>query len=1205
MNTNTKMPAFQETQICNFASICSFLKARIAETINQHHKEIDLSLSIEDLSLDSINIVKIVGTLEELLNLELEPSLIYEYESLESFCKQLEVIHQKQVQKEKDAGKTKININIAASFTSEPVEESLQYWLDKLSFAAKIEFAPYNQIFQELLTTNGKFYSNVSGINIILLRIEDWFKYEQGKLSDRKVSQTVNDFLNALKTADERCNIPIVLGLCPHSQADVRRCGLSEILDDLDRELCEGVSQLKNVHILDLKTLDLDYQVRKIFDEARDKMGHIPFTQEYFTAMGTALARKAFSLLHLPYKAIVLDCDHTLWNGVVGEDGCLGVEISPPFQFLQKYVISQQERGKILCLCSKNDEADVWRVFDENPNMLLKKEHIVAHRINWERKSQNIKELADELNLGLDSFIFIDDNPAVCAEVISEIPEVLTINLPNKQEEIPDFLKHHWAFDVSQLTNEDKKRTQMYLENKQRQELRKDISTVEDFLAKLEIEIDIEQLKEEEISRASQLTQRTNQFNSTIIRRCENNIRELLNSGSFKVFSVKVKDRFGDYGFVGLTIVQKEKDTLICESFLMSCRVLGRKVEQEMVRHLASVAREFGFKKVKLLYSPSDRNQPLKDFYESFGRKFVKTNDNMFAIVFETKEVENILSRSKVEHKLADKKVSASSEKTISIVLSKLEKNRVLDEIANYKGDVNNILKSARSEKRIKRPNLSTEFITPRTSWQKKIAAIWCEILGIDRVGIYDNFFELGGDSLKAAEAFASMWDLGVSDTISIQTIPNPTVAGLSQAIEDVKNGKKPTLLMDEFSLEDEGKLPTDIIFDRDYDIQSYSRPMKTVFMTGGTGYIGAFLISELFIQSEQVNVICLVRAATKEEARQRIINNMKKYCLWKDEYEKRVDVILGDLTESLFGLTQTEFNNLSQDIDTIFHSGAWVNFVYPYQHLKAANVFSTETVMRLAVNAKPKPIQLHFVSTFGVIMSTGYKRGVPVYEDRDLAHCEELLNGYEQSKYVGDKMVWQGIKERGIPANMYRPGMVSGLSKSGVYHKLDEFLPSFLKGCIQLGSWPLIDTTWEMVPVDYVCKAIVHIALNPKNLGKAYFTLHPKSYMVKDYIKWHQDFGYSIRALPWDVWKKELLNQRGDILRQNALFPFIDFIRALSEEQVYFPTTDKTNFKNSIKDIGLKCPNQLRILERYTRYFIDIGYYPVPPNNSEYSNRI
>jgi FkbH-like protein/thioester reductase-like protein len=1198
----TTVSSSQEKDIYNFAKICSFLQNQIAEAIKKNPSEVELSLSIEELALDSLNIVRLVGTLEELLNLELEPSLIYEYDSLESFCRQLEIMHQKQLQKEKDAVKAQLHINITASFTSEPVEESLLYWLDKLSFEAKIEFAPYNQIFQELLNINGKFYSNAGSINIILFRIEDWFRYEKAKLDEKLVRKTVNNFLGALKIASEQCNTPIILGFCPHSQSDVKRFGLGKILKDIDKEIYEYASKLKNIHVLELKGLNKDYKLRKVFDKARDEMGHIPFTQEYFTAIGTTLARKTLSLLQLPYKVIVLDCDQTLWDGVVGEDGHLGVKISSAFQFLQQHVVFQQEQGRLLCLCSKNNEADVWQVFDENPDMLLKKEQIVAHRINWLSKSQNIKELAAELQLGLDSFIFIDDNPAVCAEVQSELPEVVVINLPNKQKEIPDYLKHHWAFDIAQLSKEDKKRTQMYLENKQRQELRKDISIFEDFLAQLNIKIDIQPLKAEELSRASQLTQRTNQFNSTTIRRCEKNIQELLDSESSRMISVKVKDRFGDYGFVGLMIVQKEKNTLICESFLMSCRVLGRKVEHEMVRHLATFAKELDLKKVKLLYSPSERNQPLKDFYESFGREFVKVENNLFAVTFEPDNIEEILAKSKVEHQVKQTKQNSSIDTEVQVRLSNLDKGLVLNEIANYKGSVAKIIKSIRLQKKVKRPNLSTEFITPRTSWQKKIAAIWCDALGIDRIGIYDNFYDLGGDSLKAAEVFARMWDLGVSDSISIQAIPNPTVAGLSQAIEDVKAGRKPSLLMDEFSLEDEGKLPLEIIH-QGYDIRNYDKPMERVFLTGGSGYIGAFLLSELFIQS-QVSVICLVRANNKIEARNRIINNLKKYSLWKDEYEKRIDVILGDLGQPLFGLTQEEFDNLSQKIDSIFHSGAWVNFVYPYQFLKAANVFSVETVLRLAVNTKPKPIQVHFISTLGVIMSTGYERGVPIYEDRELEHCEELLNGYEQSKYVGDKMVWQAIKERGIPASMYRPGLVSGLSSSGVYHKLDEFLPSFLKGCIQLGSWPLIDTTWEMVPVDYVSKAIVHIALNPKNLGKAYFTLHPKSYTFQDFIQWHQNFGYPVRALPWDVWKREFLNQRTDILRENALFPFIDFIRAISEEQAYFPATDKSNFLNAIKDVKLKCPDQLVLLERYTRYFIDAGYYPVPPNNPEYNSK-
>ncbi|MCB9766076.1 MAG: SDR family oxidoreductase, partial [Alphaproteobacteria bacterium] len=299
---------------------------------------------------------------------------------------------------------------------------------------------------------------------------------------------------------------------------------------------------------------------------------------------------------------------------------------------------------------------------------------------------------------------------------------------------------------------------------------------------------------------------------------------------------------------------------------------------------------------------------------------------------------------------------------------------------------------------------------------------------------------------------------------------------------------------------------------------------------------------------------------------------------------------------EPFFGMGEPAFVALAERIDTIFHAAAWVNFVYPYGRLAPTNVHSTETVLRLAIAALPKPIAVHFVSTLGVIMSTGYGRGRLVRETDPLLHADDLLNGYEQTKYASDKMVWTAFQERGIPGAIYRPGMVSGPSH-GTYHKLDEFLPQFLKGCIQLRCWPLVDTTWEIAPIDFVSRAIVHIARKHTNLNQAYFTLHPKPTPVSEYIAWHRRFGYDVRGLPWDTWKRELLSLGTERLRKNALFPFVDFIRALSEEQVYFPPTERARFHAAIADMPYEMPDQLELLERYTRYFVRCGYYENLPS--------
>ena len=197
------------------------------------------------------------------------------------------------------------------------------------------------------------------------------------------------------------------------------------------------------------------------YDSLRDELAHIPFTEEHFASIALAIVRKVHALRVPAHKVLVLDCDNTLWHGVVGEDGIDGIAIPPAQIDLQRFAIDQQANGTLVCLASKNAERDVLDVFENRADMMLKLENIVAHRINWRSKPENISSLAEELGLGLDSFVFIDDNPVECAQVKAALPQVVTLQLP-PDAAVPQFLAHLWVFDKVSVTLEDTRRTKMY-----------------------------------------------------------------------------------------------------------------------------------------------------------------------------------------------------------------------------------------------------------------------------------------------------------------------------------------------------------------------------------------------------------------------------------------------------------------------------------------------------------------------------------------------------------------------------------------------------------------------------------------------------------------------------------------------------------------------------------------------------------------------
>jgi FkbH-like protein len=414
----------------------------------------------------------------------------------------------------------------------------------------------------------------------------------------------------------------------------------------------------------------------------------------------------------------------------------------------------------LICLCSKNQEEDVFAVFDKHPDMVLKRHHLVNWRIKWQSKSENLKRLAEELQLGLNSFIFIDDNPVECAEVRANCPEVLTLQLPQECEtqsyqpsavRIPQFLEHIWAFDQLQTTQEDQQRRNFYQQNVQRQRLQQNSLSFTDFLAQLNLEIEISPMQPEQLSRVAQLTQRTNQFNLTTIRRSEVEIQQLSNLGGLECHVVQVKDRFGDYGLVGLLLFEAQEKALVVDTFLLSCRVLGRGVEHRMLASLGTLAQTRGLGRVEVCYTPTEKNQPAWDFLISVGEQFRQRNNEGWIFNFPSQTASEcnliFISDRAVVANNSNQDANDTSDRSGKIA----SPTDFFERIARNLYSPELILKEITSRRQRKRPELEIEFVAPRTPIEKAIANLFAEILNLDKVGINDNFFELGGDSIRGA----------------------------------------------------------------------------------------------------------------------------------------------------------------------------------------------------------------------------------------------------------------------------------------------------------------------------------------------------------------------------------------------------------------------------------------------------------------------
>jgi FkbH-like protein len=678
------------------------------------------------------------------------------------------------------------SIAVAATFTAEPLEESLTFWMDTLGMPASIAFAPYNQIFQELLNPSSLLSQNQTGINVILIRFEDWWRFSQSNHSSHaqrlaEVQRNAQELRQALQSALSRSAATHILCICPSSPAVEADRTWAIAFQQLEAQFIADLGGAGNFHLLrspDFQRYLPDASPESGYDAERDRLGHIPFTPEFFTTLGTTLARRIYAIKRSPYKVIVLDCDNTIWRGIVGEDGIDGIQLSPGFQALQQFMIEQQNAGMVLCLCSKNNEADVMEVFEKRTDMPLRLDHLVSWRINWLPKSGNIRDLAEELNLGLDSFIFLDDNPVECAEVRLNCPEALTLQLPKQDDDIPAFLSHVWAFDHLTITDEDRKRTALYQQNVARSRLEREAPSLEAFLSSLDLSITVTPPSPEQQPRVAQLTQRTNQFNCTTRRRTEADIQQLASQG-LECRAIEVSDRFGDYGLVGVMIFGTQGQALEVDTFLLSCRVLGRGVEYQMLRELGQWAQQHQLATVRLPFIPSKKNQPALSFLERCGDAYKRPTDDGLCFEFPVDYA------AQVAYSPAPSADAAPVKPKSSATPDQRNRSERLQAIATDLRSPQQILQYIRSAT-APRPDLGYDPVPPQTATEKRLVDLWGTLLQIDPIGITDNYFDLGGTSLLAVEVFVAI-QTHFGPKLPLTTLVEcPTVQSLAQRIDQV-----------------------------------------------------------------------------------------------------------------------------------------------------------------------------------------------------------------------------------------------------------------------------------------------------------------------------------------------------------------------------------------------------------------------------------
>ncbi len=507
-----------------------------------------------------------------------------------------------------------LGILVASTFVCHPLATALQLYAGAFGIRTDIQFLEFNQVAQALLSADSPFRKNRAGLNVVLVRGEDLMPAGGGSAAEQ-----ARQLLGAIKSFASDGGQLLVSDLPPSPELDP---GRKNEFAKLRLNWREELESLDGIQILPFADLIEEIGAANARDAQMGTAASAPFSAAVYQRLGVAIAREARRLRMPPKKVVAVDADGTLWGGVIAEDGVGGIQVSDDpagrgHKLLQAALLDLKKRGILLVLASKNEAADIWAALEKHPGMLLRREDFAAARINWQPKSQNLREIAGELNLDSSSFVFLDDKPAERLEVETNCPEVTVVPLPTEAALYAETLSKLWLFDGAGGTREDELRSDYMRKEAERKQLRESSANLQDYLQSLELQVVLRRAQPDDFARVAQLSERTSQFNLSLKRHSAAELRDL--AASCEIWVVSAKDRLGDYGTVGASICRRVGDALVMETLLTSCRALGCGVEDAFLHAMATHGKTAGAKVLCAHFVQGPRNQPIKAFLTRTG----------------------------------------------------------------------------------------------------------------------------------------------------------------------------------------------------------------------------------------------------------------------------------------------------------------------------------------------------------------------------------------------------------------------------------------------------------------------------------------------------------------------------------------------------------------------------------------------------------
>jgi FkbH-like protein len=536
-----------------------------------------------------------------------------------------------------------LKIAVAGSITVEPLEPHLGAYLLSRKLKPQITSGPFNQLRQ--ICDDYKSVLGDGDFNAIALlwRVEDMFPDLMARCLDSPAAigdllREVKGFADAVAGLRKKFGGTLIVSTLPYPSMpgfELSEMGQASAgglaFKAVSQFWTQEIAKLERVRLFDLHGLMLNAGLKQVHDARKWQLYRQPYTEAFWADIGRMLGRMIAAEKVSPKKCVVLDLDNTLWGGVIGEDGLGGIELGDDFpgkayRDFQRYLTHLKSKGVMLAVASKNNPEDAYEVFDKHDAMILTRKDIAAFEIHWESKVESIKRVAKKLNIGLDALVFVDDNPKEIGEVTERLPDVTCITVPEELAYLPGILADTDLFDFAEVTDEDRRRTEMLQADGIRQQAQ-DAMSEEDFRKSLNLKIDVFAAQKQHLARVTQLINKTNQFNLTTVRRTQDEVEALAEAKDALVLGMDIKDKYGDYGLVGVSILRKQNKACIIDTLLMSCRVLGRGAEATFIAKLAEAAKSLGCDEMRGKYIATQKNAMVKDLYQRFGFRHDAASD--------------------------------------------------------------------------------------------------------------------------------------------------------------------------------------------------------------------------------------------------------------------------------------------------------------------------------------------------------------------------------------------------------------------------------------------------------------------------------------------------------------------------------------------------------------------------------------------------